>query len=118
MMKQAVQTDKQVMTKIFKELRKAGFFARQNFLCCQNCAWSKIENDYPDKKAVVFYHNQDNDAFDKQTKDLTKTLFLAWEGDGATIAKIVEENGFEVHWNGSENKRIGVLPRPENRQTT
>ena len=26
------------LNQAFKELRKLGYFARQNFMCCQNCA--------------------------------------------------------------------------------
>ena len=41
----------------FKDLRKAGYFARQNFTCCQSCAWAEIPEEKSDK--VVFYHAQE-----------------------------------------------------------
>ena len=28
------------LTLAFKELRKSGYLAKQNFCCCQSCAWA------------------------------------------------------------------------------
>jgi hypothetical protein len=33
---------------------------------------------------------------------------LAWSGDGKLIVDILEKNGVEVDWDGSDNKRIGI----------
>ena len=50
---------KENLNQAFKELRKLGYFARQNFMCCQNCAWATVPMD---AKKVVFYHKQDADS--------------------------------------------------------
>lgn len=111
-------TDKQVLNTIFKELRQQGFIARQHFTCCSTCGWAEIENKLDgaldEQTNVVFYHSQDSEAFDKDTKDLTSILYLAWSGDGNKIAETVRKHGFEVKWDGTASYRIGVMPRPEN----
>lgn len=33
------------LNQAFKELRKLGYFARQNFWCCQSCAWAAVPMD-------------------------------------------------------------------------
>jgi hypothetical protein len=61
------------MTKLneaFKQFRRAGLVARQNFLCCSGCAGYKIATDIekmidagkPRPKGTVFYHRQDGEA--------------------------------------------------------
>lgn len=109
-------TDKQVFNNMFKTFRKEGFIARQNYLCCQNCAWNAVESDYDadENSKIVFYHGQDAEAFEGKT--LTRTLYLAWQGtgaDGRKIREIIEEHGFEVDWDGTNGMRIGVKPRVE-----
>jgi len=54
-------TTKEKITKAFKEIRKNGYFARQNFLCCQSCGWASIPEQKVEK--AVFYHRQDNESF-------------------------------------------------------
>lgn len=107
-----METDKQRFTKMFRELRKLGFVARQNYMCCQTCGWAAVENDYgikDDVSNVVFYHNQDNDSFDKKG-NLIEVIHLAWQGDGNKIKETAEKFGYTVDWNGTENQRIGILP--------
>lgn len=107
------KTDKQVFNEIFKALRKKGFIARQNYMCCQSCGWASIESEYDitDDSNVVFYHNQDYNAF--KDGNLEYIIYLAWSGDGQTIKETFEEFGFNVLWDGSEHKRIGILPRKD-----
>ena len=95
-------TTKEKITKAFKEIRKNGYFARQNFLCCQSCGWASI----PEQKVerAVFYHRQDNESFVKGGD-----LFLAWSGDGDLIKKILEDNGLKVKWDGTKGQRISVV---------
>ena len=89
------------LTKAFKALRKAGYFARQNFLCCQTCGWAAVPEGKGDK--VVFYHNQDNSR-KKEGAD----FHLAWAGDGNEIVRILNENGVGAEWSGSDTERILV----------
>jgi hypothetical protein len=93
---------KEQLTKAFKELRKAGYFARQNYQCCQGCAWAEI----PDEKSerAVFYHGQDKRKIDKYGD-----VYLAWSGDAEEIVGILKNNGLDVEWSGDENKRIRVI---------
>lgn len=85
----------------FKALRKAGYFARQNFWCCSSCAWA----DIAEKKAAkaVFYHSQSNERFVRGDD-----LYLYWDGNGHEIARILEHAGLKVEWDGSPNRAIVV----------
>ena len=93
--------DKSRITEAFKELRKLGYFARQNFLCCQSCAWSEVPNEKSEK--VVFYHNQDNDNLKSEGK-----CHLAWSGDGNEIVSVLNKHGVKTEWDGSSNTRIKI----------
>ncbi len=90
------------LTKAFAALRKAGYFARQNFWCCQSCAWAAM-TDEQGKKAV-FYHAQDN-----ADKVKGKPFYLGWSGDGKEICDILNKNGVRTDWEGENNKRIQVI---------
>jgi hypothetical protein len=91
------------LTIAFKALRRKGYFAKQNFLCCQSCGWAEInELGYDDK--AVFYHVQDYHDY-KDGQD----FFLAWRGDGNEIVKTLNKYGVQTLWNGEDNKRIKVL---------
>lgn len=93
--------NKENLNKAFRALRKAGYFAKQNFWCCQSCAWS----DVPDsQEKVVFYHRQDNDDLKENGK-----CRLAWSGDGNEIVKILNENGVKTEWDGNNDKRIKIF---------
>lgn len=108
-------TDKEVLNKVFRDLRKAGFKARQGYKCCQNCGWSAMEMEYKATKdtPAVFYHAQDKeDSFDGLT--LVKKLYLAWQGDGQKIQSIIESHGLKVDWDGDGGTRIAILPRAWN----
>ena len=85
----------------FRDFRKTGYFAKQNFWCCQSCAWSDVPED---TEKVVFYHAQDNDNLKKGN------FFLAWAGNGYQIVNILKNRGLVVSWDDSEgdNKRINV----------
>lgn len=88
------------LTIAFKDLRKKGYFARMNFLCCQSCAWKAVPQD---AEKVVFYHDQDADNL-KEGMD----LYLAWSGDANEIINILSRRGLICEWNGDAGKRIMV----------
>ena len=93
---------KQFKTKInlaFRDLRKAGYFAKQNFWCCQNCAWSDIPES---TEKVVFYHRQDGDNLKQGS------FWLAWAGNAYQIVNILRFHGLVVVWNESNGNRINV----------
>ena len=88
----------------FRMLRKRGYFARQNFWCCQTCAWYAIGEDHPDQVGrAVFYHHQDTEQLNK-----TGGTMLAWAGDGHEIVKVCTEAGLATKWDGDENTRIWI----------
>lgn len=89
------------LTRAFKALRKQGYFARQNFMCCQGCGWSAVPEGKEDK--VVFFHGQDA-ARMRAGND----FHLAWAGDGNEICRILNENGVETEWDGTTSTRIAV----------
>jgi hypothetical protein len=92
----------QSITNAFKDLRRLGYFARQNFLCCQSCGWAAVPEDKEDK--VVFFHNQDY-----QDKVEGRPFYLAWNGDGKQICSVLRMHGVEVEWSGDSNQRIRVV---------
>ena len=94
--------NKSNLNKAFKALRKSGYFAEQNFTCCQSCAWAEIPDEQSEK--AVFYHRQDADDLKENG-----SCHLAWAGDGKEIVKILEENGVKTEWEGTDNKRIKIF---------
>lgn len=94
------------LSKAFKDLRKHGYFARQNFMCCQSCGWAAVPDGKEDK--VVFFHNQDNE----EKKD-GKPFMLAWAGDGNLICDVLRDNGIVVEWEGTSDRRICVVSNYE-----
>jgi hypothetical protein len=85
----------------FALLRKRGYFAAENFLCCQSCGWDALSEEQA--RFAVFYHKQDAERL-KEGGD----LFLCWGGDGEEIVDILKNYGLEVNWDGSTNSRIMV----------
>lgn len=85
----------------FRTLRKRGYFARQNFWCCQTCGCAAVPEDHA--KSYVFYHNQDAETLKKDGG-----TFLAWDGDGDEIVKCCLEAGLIVKWDGNKNTRIWI----------
>lgn len=89
------------LDKLFEALEQVGYFARQNFMCCQTCACYEIPESY--SKKYVFYHEQDT-----ENAISSNSLHLAWAGNGKEIVKLAEEAGLSVEWEGTEAKRIQV----------
>jgi len=93
--------DKKGLREAFGELRKRGYFARQNFLCCQSCAWAAVPEEKADK--AVFYHNQDN-----QRLEATGKCHLAWAGNGQEIVDVLQAHGVKTTWDGTSGQRIEI----------
>lgn len=94
--------EKSKLTKAFQALRKAGYFARQNFMCCQGCAWNAMTDEQAEK--AVFFHRQDAEDLKEEG-----SCHLAWAGNGKEIVKILEDNGVQTKWEGTDNKRIKIF---------
>lgn len=93
-------TFKQKLNKAFVELRKNGYIAKQNFWCCQSCAWANIPKE---AKKIVFYHKQD-------VKYICEgKVYIAWAGNGMEICHIFSKHGMRYEWDGSNDKRILIV---------
>ncbi len=88
----------------FEQLRKVGYFAEQDFMCCQSCGWASVPEEQEDK--AVFYHEQDKENLE------FGSVMLAWCGNGSEIVNILSEhiNGFsvKVNWDGLDSSRIEI----------
>ena len=91
----------EALREVFAELRKLGYFARTNFMCCAGCGWAAIDGD---KEKVVFYNKQDNEC-----KEIGRSFYLSWIGDAAEIIGALSRAGFPVMWDGNSGRRIRVL---------
>lgn len=85
----------------FRALRKRGYFARQNFWCCQTCGCAAVPEEHAE--SYVFYHQQDAEGLKRDGGTM-----LAWGGDGYEIVKTFLEAGLTTKWDGSKNTRIWV----------
>lgn len=85
----------------FRALRKKGYFARQDFWCCQNCGWAAMTDEQAQK--AVFYHRQDTQRLREDG-----TCYLAWSGDGNEIVQTLRDNGITVDWDGTDDTRIKI----------
>lgn len=97
--------DKKPLNAAFRNLRQLGYFARQNFWCCQTCAVSAVP-DESDERYVV-YHGQDADTLKE-----TGSCYLAWSGNGTEIVTTLEASGVDAEWDGSEHTRIRITLSP------
>ena len=99
-------TDKQLLNNAFRELRKQGYFARQNFYYWRK--WREIPEANKGLTKYVFYHHQDN----KKIKNgfIEKGgMYVAWSGDGNQIVDIISQTALRAYWNGDKDKRILIL---------
>lgn len=116
------------LTKVFRELRKQGLIARQNFLCCGNCAGSQIACDITEMidkgkdrasiKGCVFYHQQDAErfregydlwlAFGNVDTEKYGKVGLSTVAVGYMVCAELAKAGIRYEWDGNESKRISV----------
>lgn len=82
--------------KSFAQLRKMGYTARMNFMCCSSCAAAEIETPN-----AVFYSRQGNDRLTEYGQ-----LYVQWAGNSVAIVKELEKNGLEVIHDGNEATAI------------
>jgi len=107
---------KKDINKLFRELRKAGFYAKQDYWCCQSCGWADVPAG---TQKVVFYHNQDTERAFGGTHYLVDGLMLAWGGQASTkvivreLSKTIINCGLKFSWDGSEDSRFEILPEKD-----
>jgi hypothetical protein len=85
----------------FQKLEQAGYFARQNFWCCQTCGWDAVPDSHANK--AVFYHHQDNEQLVEGGE-----AHLCWSGDGRFICETLNAAGIATEWNGDDKQRIHI----------
>jgi Fe-S oxidoreductase len=106
----------------FADLRKQGFLARQNFLCCSTCGLYDLGYRADELQAkdeyvagIVFYHSQDNDDKVDGRKFyltfLSAAVGMSTKKVGEAVVKILNRNGVKTEWNGKADRRIAVLPQ-------
>lgn len=121
-----MRVTKQHINDLFKALRKAGFFARQNYLCCGSCAAAAADEECKKRgiTKVALYHRQDAEsAWSKfvagrrvRSDVLVSALYLQYgaptdsplttEEVGHEIVRIAHSLNLHVVWDGSANTRI------------
>lgn len=113
-----IRAGKALLAKAFKDLRKEGLIAKQNFMCCRSCASCSIWNDIdasPGKyKGAVYYCKQDGDNLRKDGRFYLG--FGAADTDDDKVATLIgqltkvvlEKHGLNVEWDGSANTRLLV----------
>jgi hypothetical protein len=95
---------RRLITRAFRNLRSRGFFAKQNWYCCQSCGCAALPVG---TTRWAFYHAQDADSLREDG-----SVFLSWGGDGHTIVKALEGVGLRVEWDGTESRRILTSAAP------
>lgn len=128
-----VKTDRAAIRAAFATLRKKGYIAKMNFMCCSSCAWYEIggkalsghqRSDIEEPKKAVFYNKQSHEsAFREKSRGwstksrryismmLQNDLCLQWSGDAKEIIAALEAEGLKVEWNGTDQNTINVVKR-------
>ena len=112
--------------KAFAELRKEGYLARANHLCCQNCAGydltekaGKLVEKGKEVKGCVFWHSQDEDdwksrgsmylAFGDMNSTKHGKIGLSSKEVGENVVKKLKKFKVPFEWDGSSRTRIRVM---------
>lgn len=118
-----VTTNRDRLAAMFRELRRAGLVARQNFGCCGGCAAAELGEmaRARGRLGVVYYHRQDAErlcptrwrypaesvllGFGSVVEDRYPTT----EDVGREIVAAAARAGLATVWDGSAGQRIAVL---------
>ncbi|OLT27000.1 hypothetical protein BJF83_19660 [Nocardiopsis sp. CNR-923] len=111
------RTDGERLTRAFRALDESGILAREDFTCCDTCAWDAIRSEMsahdPDEgsaiRGYVFYHSQDTA---RATED--GGLWLGFDAVhevrraavGDEIAETLRAHGLTVAWNGDPDNKL------------
>ena len=96
----------------FRQLRKDGWWARMNPLCCQTC----LTYDTDDDKPYIGFHAQDNERIPEVGHTYLTHGPPRGEHDDLAdgvwskrAVKVIESFGLTVEWDGSMASRIKVF---------
>ncbi len=125
---------KERLNEAFKDMRKAGLLARQNYLCCGSCAGYGIAGIFQERvdkdekmlekiKGSVFYHHQDTEnlnnpntesfylRYGKISTSKNNETALSTEEVGKIITEILTKHGIVCSWNGDADTCIEVFKK-------
>lgn len=118
----------------FRDLRKQGFVARQNFSCCGTCAWCELATMIGERvtngrvkvdavRGVVFFHRQDAAHLDNDggcfiafgavfVSELDRRVGDDAAESGRVVNATFHRHGFNTIWDGNPDKRIYLIVDP------
>ncbi|MCD6148080.1 hypothetical protein J7J18_01770 [bacterium] len=113
------------LIEVFKELRKEGFLARANFMCCRNCAGSelacraeKLYEKGKEVKGAIFWTRQDEESLRNHSRMYIAygpcvtqkygTIGLSTKEVGKKLCEKLDAYHIPYRWNGDPNVRILV----------
>ena len=118
--------NKAKLDQAFKALRKLGYVAKQNYLCCSSCAGAQIAHDIRNMsladrakvKGCVFYHKQGGDSmrdygrfmlhFGPVKVDNETIGSMAW-ACGIDACRALGDAGLKFEWNQKPDSCIEVI---------
>ena len=112
---------KEKIRRVFKELRREGYLARMNYLCCCTCAEydlsqkaKELEKKGKEIEGVVYYHRQGEQGL-WEYGDLCLYYGTYKDDDemrsadrkiGEYIVQKFQSAGVDLEWDGNPNKAI------------
>lgn len=99
---------KQNLNNAFKQLRKMGFVARQNFMCCGGCAVAALPGD---TEKWVAYHKQAGVRL--RDEGYTHVMFGESVEYGHMIVDVLRQHGLSVEWDGTIQQCIRISFKKE-----
>lgn len=104
---------KSALNVMFRALRKRGFIALQNHLCCGSCACADISDRVrkaggdPETANYVFYHRQNTERMWNRYGEF-QGVYLSWGGDAAAIVEEARRAGFAVEHDGTPGACVHI----------
>ena len=125
---QTFKKNKARLNAAFRDLRKQGFLAKQDFACCQSCGVADLMDEAEflaqrgrAVKGGVFYHMQDTDNLREDGRCHLAYLSLDVSGDtsdaaleeaavvvGQRAVETLHRHGVKTEWDGTVGRRIGI----------